>query len=140
MKQVYFAAPSYLDRHTRPERPEDLLSHNCIRYRYIASKRVAEWQFDGPDGISSVDVNGNLVVNSTNAVVSAARDGIGIGWLFRPSIEHDLQAGRLESVLDHYAINTPGYFLYYPKSNARIEVLRVFIDFMKLRSTASPGP
>ena len=137
IRQVFFAAPSYLEEHGRPERPESLLQHNCIRYRYITSKRIAEWQFNGAEGISTIDVTGNLIVNSTNALLSSARDGLGIGWLFRPSIEDDLRAGTLESILDGYAIETPGYFLYYPRSNARIEVLRLFIDFMKERSGSS---
>ena len=137
MHQVFFAAPAYLEKHGRPERPGDLLQHNCIRYRYIASGRVADWQFQGADGVSAINVKGNLIVNSTNALVRAARDGLGLGWLFRPAIEDELKSGALESVLNRYAIETPGYFLYYPKSNARIEVLRVFIDFMKRRPSSS---
>ncbi len=136
LKEVFFGAPSYFDKHGRPERPEGLLQHNCIRYRYIASKRIAEWQFHGAEGISTIDVKGNLIINNTNALVSSARDGLGIGWLFRPSVEDDLRAGTLESILDSYAIERPGYFLYFPKANARIEVLRVFIDFMKEQSAA----
>ena len=137
MHQVFFAAPAYLDKHGRPERPEDLLRHNCLRYRYIASGRIADWRFQGDSGVSAIDVKGSLIVNSTTALVRAARQGLGIGWLFRPAIADDLNSGVLESVLDRYAIEAPGYFLYYPKSNARIEVLRVFIDFMKRRSSAS---
>lgn len=135
LKQVVFASPSYFDKHGRPERPEDLLQHNCIRYRYIASKRFAEWQFHSSEGMTTIDVRGTLIVNSTNALITAARAGLGIGWLFRPSIEDDLEAGKLESVLDGYSIERPGYFLYYPKANARIEVLRVFIDFMRQRAS-----
>lgn len=137
IRQVFFAAPSYLDRHGRPRKPEDLLQHNCIRYRYIASKRFAEWQFKGAGGTSTIDVKGNLVVDSTTALLEAARDGLGIGWLFRPCIEEDLRLGTLESLLDKHAVKAPGYFLYYPRSNARIEVLRVFIDFMKQTTTAA---
>ena len=137
IKDVVFAASSYFEQHGRPEQPKDLLRHNCIRYRYIASKRFAEWQFHGAEGITTIDVRGNLIVNSTNALINTARAGLGIGWLFRPSVEDDLRAGRLESVLDNYAIERPGYFLYYPKANARIEVLRVFIDFMRERSGAT---
>lgn len=131
LQEVVFAAPSYLDRHGRPEQPKDLLLHNCIRYRYISSKRFAEWRFHGADGITTIYVRGNLLVNSTNALLSAARAGHGIAWLFRPSIEDDLQDGTLESVLENYSVKGPGFFLYYPKANARIEVMRLFIDFMK---------
>ena len=136
LKDVFFAAPAYFDKHGRPERPEDLLRHNCIRERYVPSKRIVEWEFHGPEGITTIDVKGNLIVNSTNALVSTARDGLGIGWLFLPSVEDDLRAGKLESILESYAIERPGYFLYYPKANARIQVLRVFIDFMKEQATA----
>lgn len=131
VREVVFAAPSYLKRRGRPERPEDLLRHNCIRYRYIASRRFAEWQFAGPDGVTTIEARGNLIVDSTTALVSAVRAGVGIGWLFRPGLEEDFRAGRLESVLDEYAIERPGYFLYYPRANARIEAFRVFVAFMK---------
>ena len=137
IKEVVFAAPSYFEQHGRPEQPKELLQHNCIRYRYIASKRFAEWQFHSAEGTTTIDVRGSLIVNSTNALISAARAGLGIGWLFRPSVEDDLKAGTLESVLDSYSIERPGYFLYFPKANARIEVLRVFIDFMREQSGAT---
>ncbi len=130
-REMVCAAPSYLDVHGRPDRPEDLLRHNCIRYRYISSKRFAEWQFDCADGIKTIDVKGNLIVDSTTALIDAARAGIGIGWLFQPSVDDDLRAGTLESVLESHSIERPGYFLYYPRANARIEVLRAFVEFIR---------
>ena len=130
LKEVVFAAPSYFERRGVPKHPKELLQHNCIRYRYIASKRFAEWQFHDAEGLTTIDVRGSLIVNSTTALISAARAGLGIGWLFRPNVEDDLKAGTLKSVLDRYSIERPGYYLYYPKANARIEILRVFIDFM----------
>lgn len=133
-KEAVFGSPDYFDRHGRPDRPEDLIRHSCIQYRYIASKRIAEWQFHGNDGPITVDVSGTLIFNNTAAVLSAARDGLGISWLYRQSVEDDLRAGRLETVLETYSIERPGYFLFYPRANARIEVLRLFIDFMRDRS------
>lgn len=133
-REAVFASPSYFNRHGRPELPEDLMHHTCIRYRYISSKRFAEWQFNGAQGLTTIDVKGNLIVNSTTALISAARDGLGIGWLYRRSVEEDLRAGRLEHVLASYSVERPGYFLYYPRAHARLEILRVFIDFMKDRS------
>ena len=131
IKVAYFAAPTYLARHGRPATPADLLRHNCIRYRYIASRRIAEWQFQEAGGLTGVKVSGSLIVDNTSALVGAARDGLGIAWLFRPAVEADLAAGRLESLLEPYAPERPGYFLYYPKENARLQIMRRFIDFMK---------
>lgn len=132
-KEAVFASPGYFERHGRPSRPEDLMRHTCIRYRYIASQRIAEWQFHGDNGITTIDVGGLLIFNSTAAVLSAARDGLGVSWLFRQSVEDDLRAGRLETVLEDFSVERPGYFLFYPRANARIEVLRLFIDFMRDR-------
>ncbi len=132
IKEVVFGTPAYFERHGRPRQPADLLRHNCVRYRYIASGRYAEWQFLGSEGVTGIDVKGSLTVNSTAALVRAVRDGVGIGWLFRPCVEDDLQSGWLESVLSDYAIERPGYFLYYPRANAGIQALRVFIDFMRV--------
>ena len=43
------------------------------------------------------------------------------------------EAGRLEVVLEPYAIERPGYFLYSPRSHSRIDRLRVFADFFRFR-------
>jgi DNA-binding transcriptional LysR family regulator len=131
LKGAYFASPAYFERHGRPRHPRDLLQHNCIRYRFIGSGRIAEWQFLGPEGMQTVAVKGNLVFNSFPSVVEAALDGLGIGWSLRAGVQDELSSGRLESVLDRYVPVRPGFFLYYPKENARIEVLRLFVEFMR---------
>jgi DNA-binding transcriptional LysR family regulator len=133
-RQVVFASPEYLRRHGRPQVPADLLDHNCIRYRYIASGRIADWQFQMPEGTTTVDVRGSLIVNSTVAVIGAARNGIGLSWLVGPDIEDEINQGHLESVLDPFALERAGYFLYFPRANANIRVVRTFIDFMRERA------
>jgi DNA-binding transcriptional LysR family regulator len=130
-KETVFAAPSYLHKHGRPRQPKDLLQHSCIRYRYIASGRFAEWRFKVRTGVIAVDVNGSLIVNSTSALVSAALDGIGIGWLFQPAVEKELSAGKLESVLSGYCLEQPGYFLYFPRSSSRAHAFKTFVEFMR---------
>jgi len=134
LKEVIFGAPAYFDRHGRPRGPRDLLAHNCIRYRYIGSGRLAPWEFNGPDGVRAVDVTGNLIVNSTNSLIFAAKEGLGLGWLFRGNVADDLKAGTLESVLDDHVVTRPGFYLYYPKESTRIRVVRLFVDFLRARA------
>ncbi len=133
MRDAIFGSASYLAERGRPKRPEDLLDHDCISYRYIASGRLAPWQVKGPEGPETVEVNSSLVVNSTTALIDAAEAGLGLAWLFRPAVEPLIKAGRLVSLLQRYTIERPGYFLYYPRANARIEALRLFIDFLRER-------
>lgn len=131
IKEACFAAPSYFAEHGRPREPRELLQHNCIRYRFIGSKQLAEWRFQGAHGLYSVDVTGKLIFNSFASLIAAARDGLGIGWTLRAGVEDDLASGSLESLLDDHVIEHPGFYLYFPKENARLEILRLFIDFLK---------
>ncbi|MEX2647930.1 MAG: LysR family transcriptional regulator [Alphaproteobacteria bacterium] len=135
LTEVHIASPSYFARRGRPAEPAELLGHDCIRYRYIGSGRIAEWSFRGAEGAMTVAVKGSLIVNSTSAVIDSARDGLGIGWLFRPNVVDDLRSGTLESVLDKFAIERPGFFLYFPGALRRLEVLRAFVDFMRMRKS-----
>lgn len=67
------------------------------------------------------------------SVMQAVRDGNGIGWSLRAVIEDDLQAGALETVLDPYVTELPPFYLYHPEQNRRLELLRLFIDFLASR-------
>lgn len=130
-REVVFAAPSYLEERGRPMTPRDLLGHDCIRYRYITSGRFADWRFRMDGQVTTVDVGGRLIVNSTAALVRSAVHGNGLGWLFQPAVARELEAGTLESVLGDYAIEHPGYYLYFPRSSGRIPAFRAFVDFMQ---------
>ncbi len=140
LEEICFASPDYLARNGRPRTLNDLLRHNCIRYRFGGSRLLQEWQFDGPDGLRSVAVGGNLIVNSFTAVVEAARGGIGIGKFFRDDVAANLADGSLMAVLERHGFRYPGFHLYYPRDNARLALLRAFVDFMKARARAGlPG-
>jgi len=140
LKGAYFAAPSYLASHGGPRHPRDLLQHNCIRYRNIASGAIAEWRFAGPEGVYAVDVTGNLIFNNFRSVVDAALAGLGIGWSLRAGVAEELRAGGLVSLLDRHIVTRPGFYLYFPRANGRIEILRLFIEFMKRRRKSSTSP
>jgi DNA-binding transcriptional LysR family regulator len=134
LKGAYVASPAYLAEHGRPKQPRDLLSHNCIRHRRISSRTLADWEFKGPEGLYSVAVKGNLIFDSLSAIVEAALAGLGIGWSLRPGVAAELAAGRLVSLLGRYVPERPGFFLYYPRENARLEILRLFVAFMRHRA------
>ncbi len=128
---AFFAAPAYLKKHGRPTKPEDLLAHNCIRYQFKSSKAFYPWRFKTARQEVSVEVSGNLVVNSFEAAVEAARRGAGIAQNFRQEIEPDLMAGHLELLLEKHALKRPGFYLYYPREYAKLRILRLLINFLK---------
>ena len=69
------AAPSYLARHGVPTTPAELSGHHCITGTDALG---ANWQFDGPDGRSEVQIYGRLQVNNAMLRCDAARAGAGI--------------------------------------------------------------
>jgi len=128
LTSAFSAAPDYLERFGRPNHPRDFLTHRCIRYRYATANKIADWYFleDGQEKM--IDPPTRLVFDHVMGVIQAARDGLGIGWSLRATIEDYLASGKLETVLDPYARTMPPFYLYYPEQNKRVECLRLFID------------
>jgi DNA-binding transcriptional LysR family regulator len=44
-RTVVVASPDYLARHGTPERPEDLVRHQCINYRQATRGGLYRWEF-----------------------------------------------------------------------------------------------
>ncbi len=130
----YSAAPSYLDAFGRPRHPRDLLDHKCVRYKFVTANRIWDWQFVEDGQVKTVDPPTRLLFDSMQSVMHAVRAGHGIGWSLRAVIQRDLESGVLESVLDPYVVTLPPYYLYYPEQNRRLELLRLFIDFLTTNS------
>lgn len=128
---VHVASPDYLDRNGRPSKPEDLLHHECILYRFGTTANTLEWKFTGPDGPTTIDVKSSIAFNDQNARIDAARVGLGIAWFGEKVVEREVRDGELEVILAEYAIERPPFYLYFPREYAQLKILRVLIDFLK---------
>ena len=134
LKAAYSTAPAYLDQHGRPDHPQDLLHHRCIRYRFVSANRIADWRFNIDGREVTIDPPTRLVFDSFRAVVRAARDGHGIGWSLRAVVEDHVANGSLETVLDRFTFPHPPFYIFYPEQHRRLEPLRLLIDFLSRRT------
>src|SRR5512142_2569551 len=107
---VVCASSKYLDRHGRPEKPEELQRHRCL----LSSLHSADWRLDSDRESISVRVNGNLVSDNAAILLQAAIDGLGIVLLPMSFVTADLEAGRLVRVLESYATAELQVFLIHP--------------------------
>jgi DNA-binding transcriptional LysR family regulator len=126
------AAPSYLDRHGRPQHPRDLLQHACLRGRF-ASGAMTAWEFERDGEIVKLDPSGPLIVRvgaATDLAVEAAIAGSGVIALFEDWLRPHLASGALEAVLEPWWQKFSGPFLYYPSRRQLPAPLRAFIDFV----------
>jgi len=128
---VVVGAPAYLARHGTPERPEDLLRHECITFRMQSTGALYAWELERGRRTWRVPVRGGVVSNDSLLCASLAERGLGLAYAFEPSVLDSIRAGRLRRVLEPYAANVPGFFLYYPSQARRSAPLRLFIETAK---------
>lgn len=127
------ASPDYLAAHGTPDVPADLLNHNCLRYRFHTSGTIAAWSFARDEGEFTVDVGGNLIVNTLPATMDMTRRGLGLMYTFRDYCQTDIDAGSLVSVLDDHLPQIPGIYLYFPREYRNMLTLRLFMEHLKAR-------
>lgn len=128
---TFFASPEYLNKWGKPKIPRDLLDHQCIRYRQPTAGKIREWWII-EDGIEKrIDPPIRLTFDTVIGVIQAAREGHGIGWSMRATMEDYLKTGELETVLDSFVKDLPPFYLYYPVQNKRVECLRLLVDCLK---------
>ena len=129
-RTIVVGSPGYYARHGRPEVPEDLIHHDCIRQRLPGSGRMQPWEFsrDGQD--FEIDVRGRLIFNDSSLARGPALAGLGLAQLFETMVAQDVAAGRLLPVLDAYTPPFPGFYIYYPARRQLAPKLRAFVEFM----------
>ena len=131
------AAPRYLERHGRPETPEDLSRHSCLLYTYASS--VGEWRFIGPDGRDRVvRVTGPLLANNGDVLITAALDGLGITLAPTFMAGEHVQSRRLVTLLPGYVAPEVALYVVYPPGRHLSAKLRSFVDFLARRFGEEP--
>ena len=128
---VVVASPDYLARHGSPERPEDLLRHECITFRSKTTNALYAWELERGRRTWRVPVRGGVVTNDNAVSVSMAERGLGLAYTTEPMVLERIQQGRLQRVLERYAPTVPGFFLYFPSLAQRSQPLRLFVEAAK---------
>lgn len=131
LKTYIVATPEYLKRHGMPEKPTDLLHHDCIVFRHNTSGQRERWSLSKEGEELILPVNGRFIINDSLAMMQATLDGVGISWMVSGYVEHLITEGRLISILPDWCPQVPGFCLYYPDRRQMSLKLRVFIDFLK---------
>jgi DNA-binding transcriptional LysR family regulator len=132
---VIVGSPAYLARNKRPERPDDLRHHACVRHRR-SNGALAPWSLDDGGRAIEIAVSGPFIANDFPTMLGAAIEGVGLAQLPEPIVAGPLKARTLVQVLAPFAATAPGVFLYYPGHRQILPKLRAFIDHVKSRSRA----
>jgi DNA-binding transcriptional LysR family regulator len=125
---VVAGAPSYLARRGTPQKPQDLLQHDCICIRTSTSGARYAWELERGRKAWRVPVEGTVTTNDTELMRLLAVAGVGLLYTFEPQIADELRRGSLRLVLEPYAAAVPGFFLYFPSRAQVSPALRAFVD------------
>ncbi|HDS1734297.1 LysR family transcriptional regulator [Pseudomonas sp. BP8] len=128
--RILCAAPAYLANHQAPQCPADLETHNCLGFSGLRS--FPEWRLTAGGRQQSVKVSGSLRGNDNEALLEAARRGVGIiaggDWL----MVEDLATGRLVRVLPQWQLDVAaGIYFVRPSARLNTAALGVFKEWLE---------
>jgi DNA-binding transcriptional LysR family regulator len=132
IEMLVVASPGYIQSHGYPTTPRELDQHRCVNFR-LSNGAPYRWEFERSGEKLDVAVDGPLLVNDLQVAILAARDGVGLIYLFKDMIRDELATGALVQVLADWTPPFPGFYLYHPSGRQVVPALRAFLDFMARR-------
>ncbi|MBL4740990.1 MAG: LysR family transcriptional regulator [Sneathiella sp.] len=99
-RRVVCASPEYFAQHGRPQKPTDLVNHNCMKY--TDSTEGKTWPFIVNGKMKRQIVSGRFSSDNGDLLCEAAVSGFGITYLPTFITGKAIQNGKLEVVLDEY--------------------------------------
>lgn len=128
MQHVLCAAPAYFQARGKPATPQDLRSHECIRFSLSGHADV--WEFHKGQQRVAIPVNARYSVTSSLAIRDALRAGFGISLIPYPYVADDLKRGILEPVLADWNTVETTLYAIFPTRQLLAPKIRVFLDFV----------
>lgn len=130
-KWIVCASPAYLSQRGEPRAPEDVVHHACIALSAIPD--ASAWAFGAGARQQVVRIVPRLAVNSADAVIAAAEDGIGLARVMSYQAAAAIRGGRLVPVLRAFASDALPVHVLHPSQRAQPLKRRAFLDFVTPR-------
>jgi DNA-binding transcriptional LysR family regulator len=133
---IVVGSPDYLARKGVPEHPDDLKEHECLTFRSATNGALYAWELERGRKTWRVAVRGGIVTNDGLVCLSLAARGLGLAYAMEPLAADQLKAGTLQRVLEPYAPEVPGFFLFFPSRAQRTPALARFVETVQELSSA----
>lgn len=137
VRWITVASPHYLAQRGTPETPAALADHDCLAFEGLHTSR--SWRFAGDAGGSALAINPRLGVNTADALVEAASNGLGIARMTSYQAAAALREGQLVEILKPFVGNPIPVHLVHTGPPLVPLKLRAFLDFAAPRLRASLG-
>lgn len=129
-RNIVVASPAYFEKHPKPLVPPDLLQHACLRIR-LPNGAPYRWHFEKNGQSVQIDVAGPITFDEASLTRIAVLEAVGIGYVMESDVRDDLDAGRLEMVLEDWTPQLAPLALYYPGRRHPSAAFKAFIDLAR---------
>lgn len=137
-KVVTCASPAYLAAHGTPKHPNEIGHHRVIHMRNPATGAPFAWEFVRGRKAIPVEPRGQLIVNASGNLISAAVQGQGVAQLIELYVRELLAAGELVQVLPDWADETYPLYAYHHAAQLMSAKVRAFLDFVVAVTARAP--
>jgi DNA-binding transcriptional LysR family regulator len=134
IRRVVCASPEYLEARGRPERPDDLGGHDCIRFNGFM--RPDAWDFLTGGSRIAVPVQSRLTIDAADAVVDAGLAGLGVICVFSYHVAAAVREGKLLVLLEAFEPPPLPVNIVYLGGGLLPLKVRAFLDFAAPRLKA----
>lgn len=131
VRRVLCASPAYFAERGVPSTPQDLSHHVAIASEAVSTPDI--WHFESSGVALAMPMRARLAVNSIDAAIDAALDGMGLIRVLCYQVTEHIRQGRLAIALPAFEPPLPPVHLVY-QGHSRLPLkLRAFIDFASPR-------
>jgi DNA-binding transcriptional LysR family regulator len=78
VRMAVVGAPSYFAKHPKPQKPQELMTHDCINARLPTYGGLLPWDFKKGAHELNVRVDGTLIFNGFPQILNAVLAGMGL--------------------------------------------------------------
>lgn len=127
-RRVVCASPAYFEKYGHPQKPKDLMGHNCMSYTNLAEGKAWPFVIEGKKIWQST--SGRFSSDNGDLLCEAAIAGCGITLLPTFIVGKIIRSGALEIALEEY--EEPDYNIYAIYQNRRhlSTKVRTLIDYL----------
>jgi len=134
LRMAVVGSPSYFASRVKPRTPQDLTQHNCVNLHLPThGGSLYAWEFERNGRDVKVRVDGQLVFDSSGALLQAALQGLGLAYLIEGNVQPYLSSGELIRVLSDWCPPFSGYHLYYPSRRQPSPAFSLLVDALRYR-------
>lgn len=118
------ASPGYIKLHGAPVRPEEIPAHESVM------QGTETWYFCDAGKVVNVRPQGRFKADNGLALMSAALEGVGLGYLPSDFVDEHIESGALVEVMPDYPMPLAGAYVVRPAGQNPSRKIRVLTELL----------